>query len=1089
MSLKFEKLKTLLMELFQLNEPELDFGIYRILHAKSGEVTKFLGTELLPQVRTAFAQYQPADKAALKKQLDDSIAQAKTLGADPEQLPKVRELRAKLADGIDLDALEGEVFDHLHDFFRRYYHEGDFLSRRVYKPGVYAVPYEGQEVYLHWANKDQYYIKSSEQLRDYAFRLRPHDARNPMRVHFRIVDATEGEHGNVKAAEGKDRVFVLPAEGFAAIEDGELALRFEYRPARADDWPEDVRAGKTKPPSQKDLLALAVARVLETSERDLAPWTLELKKPAPTESQPHRTTLAKHLDKYAKAHKFDYFIHKDLGGFLRRELDFYIKNEVMHLDDIEGETAPKVEQYLSKIRVLRTIAGKLIDFLAQLEDFQKKLWLKKKFVVESSWLISVGVIPEEFYPEIAANEAQREEWVVLCAIDETRSDLAMPAYSAPLKAEFLKANPSLVVDTRHLHAALADRILGALGDIESQVGGMLAHGENVQFLALSGQRNSGLAKCVYVDPPYNTEGDRLRGKFVYKDGFPRSTWASMALSVVQLQARQLAMNGCLFMSIDDVEQPDATQILQQVFGWSGAKSNFIGTLPCVLNLKGNNDEYAFAGTHEYLLFAVRDRGTMVPGLLPLDEEEAEEWMTDEYGPYKQGANLKSTGANAPRQKRPNLWFPVFIAADETAYVSPNDEPRGPRDLRVWPTTNGLEMSWRWSKGKFGAQPDDVIVVRDGGSVSLYKKQRPELGDVPSGKPKSTLYNPRYSSGNGTQQQKALFGRKVFENPKPLDFIVDILRIGLGKEQGLVLDMFAGSGTTAHAVIRLNREDGGRRRFTLAEIGSYFNSVLVPRIKKVTFTPDWKDGKPARMATKEEIERGPRIIKVLRLESYEDALNNLETQRTPDQQQVLFSPDADGADGFREDYLLRYMLDVETRESPSLLNVRAFLDPTAYKLKVKHPGSDESREVAVDLLETFNWLLGLVVREINAPQTFSAEFQRSKLGRLELKVALKVDSHGPWWFRTVTGMLRSGERVLVLWRKRPGGEKAEGIEQDNLVLDEWLRKVAYSTRDLEFDLIYVNGDNNLPNVKRGEENWKVRLIDEEFHRLMFEGTDA
>ncbi len=88
-------------------------------------------------------------------------------------------------------------------------------------------------------------------------------------------------------------------------------------------------------------------------------------------------------DRYTARNTFDYFIHKDLGGFLRRELDFYIKNEVMHLDDIESETAPRVEQYLSKIKVIRRIAGKIIDFLAQLEDFQKKLWLKKKFVVET----------------------------------------------------------------------------------------------------------------------------------------------------------------------------------------------------------------------------------------------------------------------------------------------------------------------------------------------------------------------------------------------------------------------------------------------------------------------------------------------------------------------------------------------------------------------------------------------------------------------------------------------------------------------------------------------------------------------------------
>src|SRR6056297_3537121 len=113
----------------------------------------------------------------------------------------------------------------------------------------------------------------------------------------------------------------------------------------------------------------------------------------------------------------DYFIHKDLGGFLKRELDFYIKNEVMRLDDIESADAPRVEAYLAKLKVLRRIAQHLIDFLAQLEDFQKRVWLKKKFVVDTQYCVTLDRIPEELYPEIAENDAQREEWVRLFAID------------------------------------------------------------------------------------------------------------------------------------------------------------------------------------------------------------------------------------------------------------------------------------------------------------------------------------------------------------------------------------------------------------------------------------------------------------------------------------------------------------------------------------------------------------------------------------------------------------------------------------------------------------------------------------------------
>jgi adenine-specific DNA-methyltransferase len=187
-------------------------------------------------------------------------------------------------------------------------------------------------------------------------------------------------------------------------------------------------------------------------------------------------------------------------------------------------------------------------------------------------------------------------------------------------------------------------------------------------------------------------------------------------------------------------------------------------------------------------------------------------------------------------------------------------------------------------------------------------------------------------------------------------------------------------------------------------------------------------------------------KYVRLESYEDTLNNLETRRTDIQQTLLDASEAQGADG----------------------------------LKVKHAGSDESREVNVDLLETFNYLIGLTVQHIAAPQTFAAEFERDSEKRLRLKGRLKPDAAGPWWFRTVTGTTPDGRRTLVIWRKLTGDP-----EQDNLVLDEWFTRQGYSTKAYEFQLIYVNGDNNLENLKAPDDTWKVRLIEEDFHRLMFD----
>ena len=573
MSQKYEKLKTLLKELFQLDKPDLDFGLYRVLHAKSAEVSQFLDKDLLPQVRAAFGQYKTADKAELEKELSKVIAGVEAAGMNPDDSPKVKDLRDRLkGDVVDVGALESEVYDHLFGFFRRYYSEGDFLAKRVYKPGVYAIPYEGEEVTLHWANKDQYYIKTSEYLRDYAFRLRPDDETKPMRVHFRLVDAAEGEHGNVKAAEGKDRLFILAAPGESghdviAEEDGEqgkeLVIQFEYRPATLTDWPEEERAVKKKPPGQKDLSALAAKHVLAVADAASAPWIAELAKLHVMASgeRADYSRLEAHLRRYAARNTFDYFIHKDLGAFLRRELDFYIKNEVMHLDDVENESAPRVEQYLSKIKVIRKIASKITDFLAQLENFQKKLWLKRKFVVETQYCIAVGSIPEAFYAEIVANEAQREEWVVLLAIDEIKGDRTTPAYSAKLEPEFLKSHPTLVVDTRHFDVGFAARVLEAVGDLDEQADGVMFHSENFQALSLMQARYRERVKCIYIDPPYNTGED----DFPYKDSYQHSSWMSMMLDRAVIAKVLLAPDGLFCVQIGDDEMAHVRVLFDEIF--------------------------------------------------------------------------------------------------------------------------------------------------------------------------------------------------------------------------------------------------------------------------------------------------------------------------------------------------------------------------------------------------------------------------------------------------------------------------------------------------------------------------------------------
>jgi adenine-specific DNA-methyltransferase len=175
-----EKFKRLLAEIFMFDRADLDFGIYRIMNARRNEITRFLDNDLLPQVHAALATVETGERAQLMADLDRAIEAARTAGFDPEQSPRVCELRARYAAARDPAALEDEIFSYLTRFFRRYYQDGDFLSLRRYKEGVYAIPYQGEEVKLHWANADQYYIKTTEYLRDYAFKLP--DGR---RVHFK----------------------------------------------------------------------------------------------------------------------------------------------------------------------------------------------------------------------------------------------------------------------------------------------------------------------------------------------------------------------------------------------------------------------------------------------------------------------------------------------------------------------------------------------------------------------------------------------------------------------------------------------------------------------------------------------------------------------------------------------------------------------------------------------------------------------------------------------------------------------------------------------------------------------------------------
>lgn len=559
MNERMERFIDLLNQIFEMDKSDLDFGIYRILNIRRAEIQKFFKEGLPKQIEETLKPFAQGNKDELRQKIANIEAQCG--GADnvsmlPDSMPMKQQyisLKTELQKGTDLSALESDVYSALYNFFSRYYDEGDFISKRRYKEGVYAIPYEGEEVKLYWANQDQYYIKTSENFKDYTFNAGDYT------VHFLLVYATT-EQNNNKEADDKKRQFLLFTEdedhypGIKTFEFNEeeknVNIRFIF------DLPEKKKA------NYHDLNLNAIKQWLNTQPSNLRQELLRLFNPnAKTKDQ--ISIIEKHLKAYVAKNTFDYFIHKDLGGFLNRELDFFIKNEVMHLDDLDTENEARVETYIAKVRAIKQVGRVIISFLAQIENFQKKLWLKKKFVVETNWCITLDRIPEKYYEEIRQNKAQVQEWIDMYAINELVPDLEhTEAFTAVPSILFLKQNQNLIVDTKNFNEDFKNRLLAEFEELDKAIGGLMINSDNYQATRLLNQTYKDKIKLEYTDPPYNTDASKI----LYKNGYEHSSWLSLIHSRLYEARELLSSNGVIQVAIDDYELRYLNCCMDIVFG-------------------------------------------------------------------------------------------------------------------------------------------------------------------------------------------------------------------------------------------------------------------------------------------------------------------------------------------------------------------------------------------------------------------------------------------------------------------------------------------------------------------------------------------
>jgi adenine-specific DNA-methyltransferase len=341
---------------------------------------------------------------------------------------------------------------------------------------------------------------------------------------------------------------------------------------------------------------------------------------------------------------------------------------------------------------------------------------------------------------------------------------------------------------------------------------------------------------------------------------------------------------------------------------------------------------------------------------------------------------------------------------------------------------------------------------------------------------------------GTYALNSLFGTgsDLFDNPKPPQLLRRILSFS-GVPDSVVLDCFAGSGATVEAVHDIVRLAGVQMKYILVEMAAYFDSVLLPRTKKVAYSANWKNGKP--QGSNDSLH----FFKYFRLESYEDVLNNL-----PSPDGKLF----EAMDQATRDSLITYSLDLEL--GPHLLNMDAFKDPWGYKIYAQLAGEDEVSLRNVDMVETFNYLIGLKVQSYGPLERYNADFVRlphgddkdakgnplpddKREGRLRVEGRLRRDAEGPYVYQRVEGELNDGNatRVLVIWRKL-----TDDAERDAAVLEAWMARHRETTKERsdyrEYHLIYLNGPMTLPQPT--QELRTVLPTEQTFKDRMFEDTE-
>ncbi len=347
---------------------------------------------------------------------------------------------------------------------------------------------------------------------------------------------------------------------------------------------------------------------------------------------------------------------------------------------------------------------------------------------------------------------------------------------------------------------------------------LIIKGNNLIALHTLKQQFRGQVKLIYIDPPYNTGGST--DSFSYNNEFNHSTWLTFIRNRVEIAKELLKNDGFIAVTIDHVELFYLGVLLDEIFG----RENRVGIVTIYINPKGRQHERFFSAATEHMLVYAKDISKAKFNKVALDKDKIESFdKRDKEGNYRLEKFIR-VRSNTLRTNKPKFWYPIYVSKDlkDITLTKKNDYHE------VFPINNGREFTWKTKPETFEKRNvgDYFVAVEQHGQIIILHKYREQ--QVIKNLWMDKKYFPEFQ---GTNLLKNLLGKNLFSYPKSLYAVLDTLKIMTGNDD-IILDFFAGSGTTAHAVLELNKQDNGNRKFILIEQMNYVEDVTVPRVEKV-----------------------------------------------------------------------------------------------------------------------------------------------------------------------------------------------------------------------------------------------------------------